>query len=92
MTIHVSKLVPMPGLPAAGEDSWIAANLPDWPVVSLDAIRAELGVDPPGKQGKVIAAARESAREHLRAGKVSHGMPPVPAAASVAGSGIPACG
>ena len=61
------EVVLMSGLPAAGKDSWIAANLPGWPVISLDAIRVELGVDHSGGQGKVIAAARERAREHLRA-------------------------
>ncbi|MDH5558192.1 MAG: AAA family ATPase, partial [Alphaproteobacteria bacterium] len=61
------EVVLMSGLPAAGKDSWITANLPDWPVISLDAIRAELGADHSGGQGKVIAAARERAREHLRA-------------------------
>jgi predicted kinase len=60
------EVVLMSGLPAAGKDSWIAANLPGWPVVSLDAIRAELGIDPSGNQGKVVATARERAREHLR--------------------------
>lgn len=63
------KVVLMSGLPAAGKDSWIAANLPDWPVISLDAIRAEFGVESGGKQGKVIAVARERAREFLRAEK-----------------------
>ena len=63
------EVVLMSGLPAAGKDSWVAANLPDWPVISLDAIRAEFGVEPDGKQGKVIAVARERAREFLRAEK-----------------------
>jgi len=63
------EVVLMSGLPAAGKDSWIAANLPDWPVISLDAIRAECGVESGGKQGKVIAVARERAREFLRAEK-----------------------
>jgi predicted kinase len=62
-------VVLMSGLPAAGKDSWIAANAPDLPVVSLDAIRGEFGVAPSDGQGKVIAAARERAREHLRAKK-----------------------
>lgn len=63
------EVVLMAGLPAAGKDSWIAANLSDWPMISLDAIRAELGIDPADKQGKVIATARERAREYLRAEK-----------------------
>ena len=57
----------MSGLPGAGKDHWIAHHRPDRPVISLDALRAELGVDPRGDQGRVVAAARERAREHLRA-------------------------
>ena len=33
------EVVLMSGLPGAGKDSWIRSHLPDWPVVSLDAIR-----------------------------------------------------
>ncbi|MFB4317194.1 AAA family ATPase [Actinomadura sp. 21ATH] len=57
------------GLPGAGKDTWIERNRPDLPVVSLDRIRGELGVDPAGDQGAVAAAAHERAREHLRAGR-----------------------
>jgi len=39
------------------------------PVVSLDRLRAELGVDPGGDQHRVVAAAHEQARAHLRAGR-----------------------
>jgi predicted kinase len=38
-------------------------------VVSLDAIRRELGVDPADDQRAVVAAAKERARVHLRAGE-----------------------
>ena len=57
------------GLPAAGKDHWVEANLPDWPRVHLDALRRELGVDPAGDQGALVAAARERARELLRRGE-----------------------
>jgi predicted kinase len=57
------------GLPGAGKDHWIAANRPDLPVVSLDRLRAEMGVDPAGDQRAVAAAAHELARGHLRAGR-----------------------
>ena len=57
------------GLPGAGKDTWIAANRPDDPVVSLDAVRAELGVGPAGDQRVVVDAAYRRAREHLRAGR-----------------------
>lgn len=56
------------GLPGAGKDHWIAAHHPGLPVVGLDRIRAELGVAPTADQHPVIAAARERAREYLRAG------------------------
>ncbi len=59
----------MSGLPAAGKDTWVASNRSDQPVVSLDALRASMGVSPDGDQAPVIAAAREEAREHLRAGR-----------------------
>ncbi|PWV44486.1 AAA family ATPase [Nocardiopsis sp. L17-MgMaSL7] len=59
----------MSGLPGAGKDHWIGANRPDVPVVSLDALRTELGVRPTADQRPVAAAAAERAREHLRAGR-----------------------
>jgi len=55
------------GLPASGKSSWLAAH-PELPAVSLDDLRAEQGVDPGETPGEVIAAAREQAREYLRAG------------------------
>ncbi|MGQ0844872.1 MAG: AAA family ATPase [Sporichthyaceae bacterium] len=57
------------GLPGVGKDHWIGANRPGLPVVSLDALRAELRIGPKADQGPVAAAAREAAREHLRAGR-----------------------
>ncbi len=63
------EVVLMSGLPGAGKDHWAQINLPDWPVVSLDALRDELDVSPAGKQGEVIKRARELAREYLRLGR-----------------------
>jgi predicted kinase len=63
------ELVLMSGLPGAGKDTWVRANLPDWPVVSLDALREAMDVDPRDEQGAVVQAAREQARAHLRAGR-----------------------
>jgi predicted kinase len=57
------------GLPGVGKDHWLAQHLPSHPVVSLDALRAALGVAPTEAQGPVIACARELAREYLRAGR-----------------------
>jgi len=63
------KVTVMSGLPGAGKDTWIKANRPDLPMVSLDKIREELGAPNTGNQGRVIQAARERAREYLRAGQ-----------------------
>ena len=57
----------MCALPGTGKDTWIRSNLPDVPMVSLDAIRAELGIAWEDGQGPVVARAFERAREHLRA-------------------------
>jgi predicted kinase len=57
------------GLPGVGKDHWISTHRPDLPRVSLDALRASLGVKPTGDQGRVIAAAHSLAREYLRAGQ-----------------------
>lgn len=59
----------MAGLPGAGKDTWLTAHRPDLPVVSLDDLRADLGVAPTDDQGAVVQAARECCREHLRAGR-----------------------
>jgi predicted kinase len=57
------------GLPGAGKDTWLAEHLADLPVVSLDAIREDLGIGPEEPQGKVGAHARELARGYLRRGQ-----------------------
>ena len=56
----------MSGLPGSGKDTWIARHRPELPVVSLDALREEMGVSATDNQGRVIQAAYERAREHLR--------------------------
>lgn len=56
------------GLPGSGKTTAIRRLHPEVPVVSLDALRAELDTDPEGNQGSVLAAAFEAARVHLRAG------------------------
>jgi predicted kinase len=60
------EVVLMCGLPGAGKDYWIQHHLRGWPVVSLDEIRAQMGVAPNEAQGEVLNRARELAREFLR--------------------------
>lgn len=63
-TVHV-----MSALPGSGKDTWLAQNLPDLPSVSLDDIRRETGAAATGNQGRVIQAAYDQAKVHLRAGQ-----------------------
>jgi predicted kinase len=65
----VATVTVLCGLPGAGKDTWIARHAAGAPVVSLDALRAELGVSPRADQRAVAAAAYERASEHLRAGR-----------------------
>lgn len=60
------EVILMCGLPGTGKDTWITNHYPDFPVVSLDAIRAELGISPTGPQKKVVDEARARAKELLR--------------------------
>jgi predicted kinase len=66
---HRCTVTMMSGLPRSGKDSWLAANRPDLPMVSLDMLRGELGVDADDNQGEVIQLAKERCREFLRAGQ-----------------------
>ena len=61
------EVVLMCGLPGTGKDTWIKANCPDLPVVSLDDLRLEMDVEPTENQGRVVQAARERAKALLRA-------------------------
>jgi predicted kinase len=55
------------GLPGSGKNTWLAQNRDDLPVVSLDDIRGELGIEPTDDQGQVAQLAQERCRELLRA-------------------------
>ncbi|MBT9584731.1 AAA family ATPase [bacterium] len=57
------------GLPAAGKDYYLSQHLSQLPMISLDALREELDVRPDQGQGPVLQAARERARQLLRARK-----------------------
>jgi predicted kinase len=62
----VCEVTLLAGLPGAGKDTWITAHRPDWPVISLDAIRREQHVSPNAPQGAVVQEARARARDLLR--------------------------
>ena len=62
-----SHVIVLCGLPGAGKDTYCRTSFPDLPQVSLDAWRVTLGIQPDDNQGRVIQAAMEEAREHLRA-------------------------
>jgi putative nucleotidyltransferase with HDIG domain len=61
-----SSVTLLSGLPGSGKDYWIGRNRSNLPVVSLDALREELDVDPTDNQGRVAQLARERCRELLR--------------------------
>src|SRR5690606_108354 len=56
----------MVGLPGSGKDHWLSSRRADLPVVALDDVRREMGVDPTENQGKVVQVAQERCRELLR--------------------------
>jgi predicted kinase len=59
----------MSGLPGSGKDYWIRKNLPDLPVISLDALRKEMNVPPDETPGNVVTAAKQRAREYINEGR-----------------------
>lgn len=61
------RVTMLSGLPASGKDTWLRQIDGDASVVSLDALREELGIAPDEDQGAVLAAAREQAKVALRA-------------------------
>ncbi|MBO5773314.1 MAG: AAA family ATPase, partial [Clostridia bacterium] len=60
------EVILLSGLPGTGKDTFIENNFSNLPVVSLDAIRRRLKIDPKDPQGAVIATAQEEAKEYLR--------------------------
>ena len=60
------EVILMAGLPGTGKDTYIKANFPDLPMISLDEIRTRLKISPTENQSAVIAEAHANARELLR--------------------------
>jgi len=62
------EVILMSGLPGAGKDTFIKNHYPDWPVISLDKMRAERGISPTDKtgNGQIIQEAKEQARVYMR--------------------------
>ncbi|GAB3962028.1 AAA family ATPase [Spirosoma harenae] len=63
-----TEVVLLSGLPGVGKDYYILRNYQDWPVISLDGIRRQLGIDPTDRRGtgRVVQMAKEQARTYLR--------------------------
>lgn len=59
----------MSGLPGSGKDTWVAEHGAGLPVISLDAIREELGVTPTAPQEQVVRTGRERALAWAAAGR-----------------------
>lgn len=62
------RMTLLSGLPGAGKDTLIDRHFPDTSVVSLDDIRGQMDVGWKDKQGQVLQAGWEAAREHMRVG------------------------
>lgn len=60
------EVVMLSGLPGTGKDTWIRQYYPRTAMISLDELRAELGIRPADNQGEVIQAAQERAKQFLR--------------------------
>ncbi|MBM3457305.1 MAG: poly(A) polymerase [Armatimonadetes bacterium] len=56
----------MCGLPGAGKSTWLRQH-PELPVVSLDDLREQMGFHPGAGHAAAAGAARDQAREYLRA-------------------------
>lgn len=61
-----TEVILMCALPGSGKDHWIRQNCSDWPMVSLDEIRQEMGFSPKETPGEVIHRARDLAKGYLR--------------------------
>lgn len=56
----------MSGFPLAGKDTYIENYFKQYPIISLDDIRQKFGISPKEGSAKVVAIAKEQAKEYLR--------------------------
>lgn len=61
-----SKVTMLSGPPAAGKNTWVRQHRPEWPVVSFDDARDELGLRYGKNEGKVAHLALDKAKALLR--------------------------
>jgi putative nucleotidyltransferase with HDIG domain len=61
------EVILMCGLPGTGKDYWIEQNHPNLAMVSLDRLRAEMGILPTDEQGKIVQAGKDLAKGYLQA-------------------------
>lgn len=61
------EVIMLCGLPGTGKDTWIAQNVPDLPMVSLDDLRVKMKISPTDNQGRVVQAAQNELKALLRA-------------------------
>lgn len=64
-----SKVIVMCGLPASGKNTWVARHHPDFPVVSFDDTREEMGLKHGKNDGLVAHHTVDQAKALLRARK-----------------------
>ena len=60
------EVILLSGLPGTGKDTWIREHLSEYPMISLDEIRAEMKIKPTDHQGVIIQEAQERAKVYLR--------------------------
>lgn len=60
-----SDVIMLAGMPASGKDTWCAIHAKDNPIISLDAIREELGIKYSGNKGYAIQLMTKRAKELL---------------------------
>lgn len=61
-----ASVIVLSGLPAVGKNTWVSEQAPDWPVISFDDARAELGLRHGQNHGMATHLAIDRAKALLR--------------------------